>query len=527
MGLDASTQSLTACVIDVDEQTKVAELSIDYRGDGRLTDYGIGSDYLIPPRVEGEADQPARMFLAALDAMLDDLVEAGIAMERIAVINVSGQQHGHVYFGAESETCFAELRRTKSAESNLVSLLNSSLAYNAAPIWMTLNTTDQADFVRRKVGGSQAMIKISGSDAPLRFTGTVVRRVAEQFPGVYSATKTVQLISSWIPAVLCANPRVPIDIGNACGMTLMDYRKKQWSSKLVAAQATDLPGGTKSLKAKLPELAEPNSIVGKVAAYFVKKYGLSRSCKIAAGSGDNPQAKVLVQGDLLSLGTSFVNMVSTDGKSVDLQGLANAMYDGVGRPFMFGCRTNGALVWDAVRHQYGLGKEDYSQAEQALTQTKPGSNMVVWQPKGESFPLSNAIAMKRITPRGKGGLATDYSGVIETSLATVYLYSKSFALPTADTLFATGGATESSEIMRRVAGIWNRTVIPIAKGGPALGAAVAGASAISSRDFDVDALSAKVLKRSKPIAPRPDDVEAYHGKGDYLNRFSEKYAALI
>jgi hypothetical protein len=47
-----------------------------------------------------------------------------------------------------------------------------------------------------------------------------------------------------------------------------------------------------------------------------------------AGSGDNPQSKVQVAGDLLSLGTSFVNMTSTDGKVIDKSGLANAMYDG-------------------------------------------------------------------------------------------------------------------------------------------------------------------------------------------------------
>ena len=137
----------------------------------------------------------------------------------------------------------------------------------------------------------------------------------------------------------------------------------------------DLPGGSEGLLAKLPELAPPDSIVGNIAVYFVEKYGFSQECSIVAGSGDNPQAKVPVAGDLLSLGTSFVNMVSTDGETLDPEGFANAMYDGIGRPFMFGCRTNGAMVWDAVRNHYGLSKEEYEPAEAALRDVSPPDNL--------------------------------------------------------------------------------------------------------------------------------------------------------
>ncbi|MXV85614.1 xylulose kinase [Candidatus Poribacteria bacterium] len=545
LGLDSSTQSLSAVVIDIDTAEKCFEHSLDYRADARLNHFGIGEDYILPPREEGEAEQPPLMYLASLDALFADMREAGIPLENISLINTSGQQHGHVYLNRDADTLLAQLTRPDAVTSSLQILLKDAFAYPNAPIWMTANTTAQTEAVRNGVGGKAKMIDLSGSDAPLRFTGTVVRRVGEQFPECYTATAKVQLISSFIPAVLTGNADVPIDYGNGCGMSLMNYRGKVWDPALLAATAEGLPGGVERLPSKLPSLARPDSIVGSLAAYYVEKYGFDGRCAVIAGSGDNPQSKVPVAGDLLSLGTSFVNMVSTDGDTLDPEGFANAMYDGINRPFMFGCRTNGAMVWDAVRSQYGLSKEEYAPAEAALQTVAPGEFMTFWQPKTESFPVSGAF--ERIRATAQSTLAEDYTGIIETSLAAVYIYSAVFTKQTQDPLFVTGGATESPEIMRRVAGIWNRPTLPVETGGAALGAAVAGVKALFdaagksklaiekgdadadmvAESFDVEAFSAVVLKRGESIQPNPADVAAYHGEGKYLQQFREKYEKII
>ena len=530
LGLDLSTQSLSAVIVDIDTGDKSFEHSLDYRKDTRLNDFGIGADYIIPPRVEGEADQPPLMFFAALDAMFNDIRGAGVPLANIVVINGSGQQHGHVYLNGSAASMFSELKRNGSSQKALVDLLARSLAYLTSPIWMTSNTVEQTTFVRVAVGGTDEMIQISGSDAPLRFTGTTMRRVAEQFPEAYTATENIQLISSLIPAILTGNSKAPIDYGNGCGMSLMNYRTKNWSKELLEATAKGLLGGLEAFKRKLPDLVAPDTIVGTIASYFVEKYGFQPDCKIVAGSGDNPQAKVLVGGDLLSLGTSFVNMVSTDGKTFDMEGLANAMYDGIGRPFMFGCRTNGAMVWDDVRELYGLGKADYAPAEQALQETAPGTCMTFWQPKNESFPPSGGFDLTRTPHQTNPSLESDYTGIIETSLAAVYVHSEAFTRITDEPLYITGGATDSPEIMRRVAAIWNRKIVPVEKGGPALGAAVAGAYAYckeANEGFGVEEFSGILLKRSAPIQPRPEDVTAYHGSGKYLEQFRATAAKLV
>ena len=530
LGLDSSTQSLSSIVVDIDAAEKLFEHSLDYRKDKRTNDFGIGFDYIIPPRVEGEADQPPEMILASLDAMFDDLRTAGIALKDIVLINNSGQQHGHVYLNNRAERRFAQLRESGCGEISLVRLLSGSFSYLTAPIWMTSNTVNQANCVREGVGGSAKMIRLSGSDAPLRFTGAIMRRVAEQFPDLYRATENIQLISSLIPSILTGNSRAPIDYGNACGMSLMDYRTKNWSPELLKATSKGLPGGTGALARKLPNLVPPDTVVGDIGAYFVEKYGFHPECQVITGSGDNPQAKTLVAGDLLSLGTSFVNMVSTDGDVHDMSGTANAMYDGIGRPFMFGCRTNGAMVWDRVRALYGLGKEGYEPAETALKEVTPGSSMTFWQPKNESLPPSGSFDIIRVNPHADTWLGLDYSGVIETSLAAVYTHSERFTGTNNVPLYVTGGATDSPEIMRRVAAIWNREIIPIEKGGPALGAAVAGVHAYYkslNAAFDLEEFSRSVLRRRVPITPRPVDVAAYHPPGKYLEQFRVEEAKII
>ena len=257
LGLDSSTQSLSAIIVDIDAAQKVFEHSQDYRKDSRLNGFGIGADYILPPRVEGEANQPVEMILASVDAMFEDLRASGIAVKDIVVINNSAQQHGHVYLNNRAENRFARLRESGGGERSLIELLGGSFSYPTAPIWMTSNTATQADCIRECVGGKDKLIRLSGSNAPLRFTGLIVRRVAQQFPDAYRATATIQLISSLISAMLTGYSRAPMDYANACGTSLMDYRWWRWSQELLKATSEGLPGGTVALSKKLPELVPP------------------------------------------------------------------------------------------------------------------------------------------------------------------------------------------------------------------------------------------------------------------------------
>jgi len=530
LGLDFSTQSLSVVVLDIDSRTEVYKHSLDFLKDNRLNGFGIQQkDYIVPPRAEGEADQPPNMLFASLDAMFSDLKDDGIALEDIVIINTSGQQHSHVYLNHNASIIFARLNEKSSRQSDLVNLLEGCLAYNLAPIWMTSNTAKQAELIRNSIGGKEQLIKLSGSDAPLRFTGVVMRRVAQQFPEAYRQTENIQLISSLIPAILTGNSKVPIDFGNACGMSLMDYTHKEWSVSLIRATSNRLPGGEETLGSKLPAIVPPDTIVGIIAAYFCMKYGFAPACKVMVGSGDNPQSKVLVAGDVLSLGSSFVYMVSTDGNTRDMNGFANAMYDGIGRPFMFGCRTNGAMVWAQLRAMYGMAKDEYASAEKSLQQVPVAQGLVFWQPGNESFPPSGSYGFTRIGD-AKPGLGTDYAGLIESGLAAVFHHSRDLTGESNEPLYVMGGANNSLGILRRVSAIWRRQVIPLETGGAALGAAIAGVYAFLKsigKSTDIEQLSAGFVKRRQAIQLRSEDVIAVHEPGGYLDKFAVEEAKLI
>lgn len=67
-----------------------------------------------------------------------------------------------------------------------------------------------ADTVRTRVGGKEAIIAITGSDAPLRFSAFGIRRTAIQEPDIYNNTKLIHQLSSFIPAVLSAKWDSPL-----------------------------------------------------------------------------------------------------------------------------------------------------------------------------------------------------------------------------------------------------------------------------------------------------------------------------
>ena len=534
LGIDASTQSLSAVLLNSVTGETLWSRSLPYRDDPRLLGFGFEHDTMImPAREPGEAEQPPRLFIAALEALLADLKAAGFDTAAIAAINTSGQQHGHVYLNAQAKAAFARLKDAASAESNLLNLLADSFAYGGAPIWKTANTAAEAEHIRQATGGKAAIIERTGSDIPLRFAATVHRKLAIRYPAAYADTCHILQISSFVPAILAGDCTIPIDFGNACGTGLMNYKARSWDDVVMQAVAGDLPGGTAALAAKLPPIAHPLASCGTVAKYFQVKYGLPADCQIIAGSGDNPQSKVLATGDLLSLGTSFVYMISSPDGGVDMAGTANAMYDGLGRPFNFGCRTNGALAWDRLRLRHGLGAKDYAACDAALASVAPGSRIRFWHPDTESFPIVHAHPEPIRLDDGPADFAHDYAAVVDSSLGLVYRYGMKIAGPGAvndqSAISVCGGPSTSVGIMKRIAAIWNRPAIQAGSAGAALGAAVAAAVAIvpeDKRDAVAETLRKTIFTGKGVITPDAETVKAYHAPGGYLDQLEGAFEKL-
>src|ERR1017187_8623642 len=96
LGLDSSTQSLSALLIDTDTGKVVVHRSVNF-GE-RLPQYGAPKGFLANDD-EGIKHSDPLMWVEALELVLQDLRNAGVDLGRVRGISGAGQQHGSVYLG--------------------------------------------------------------------------------------------------------------------------------------------------------------------------------------------------------------------------------------------------------------------------------------------------------------------------------------------------------------------------------------------------------------------------------------------
>ena len=90
LGIDASTQSLSAVLLNSSNGEILWSRSLAYRDDPRLVGFGFEHEtMIIPAREPGEAEQPPRLFIAALEALFADLKAAGFDTAAIAAIRTT------------------------------------------------------------------------------------------------------------------------------------------------------------------------------------------------------------------------------------------------------------------------------------------------------------------------------------------------------------------------------------------------------------------------------------------------------
>ena len=518
LGLDFSTQSVKALVsvfnVASGEHSCPAEKSVNFVHDPRLSSkYPLSpEDYMCREKSEpGEANQQALLPVAALDAVLTDLSSV-YDLGKIDVVNISAQQHAHVFLARDASSVLDRLNGTSTADSTLPldQVLGDLFALPFMRTWRTSCTAEDAATVRKRVGGKRRMIEITGSDAPPRFSGFGLRRTTLRFPGEYAASSHFHQLSSLIPAVLTGRADVPLDYGNACGTSMMDYSARDWSEPVLEAVAADLPGGVPALRSKLPRIVSAKTIVGYVSGYFVAKYGFSGKCRVCVGSGDNPQTKALVGGTLLSLGSSFVLMAATSADkegSYDWSGSANAMYDALDRPFMFGCRTNGALMWNRVREMHGVAPDDHRGFETALSAAaeRGTPRPLLWNEAPESFPVGPQCGPLR--DGFEAERVADISGIVDSSLGSVRLQSAGFTSASGSILVA-GGPSASMGVCLRVSAIWDEVVHVVRSEGAALGAALSGAVTLLERTHEERSYDEFVSKVEKTFYEQGSGIKA-------------------
>ena len=157
LGLDSSTQSLSAVVIDLDAGKVVYEHSLNF--DQALPQFKTKNGVL-PNRDPLVKHGNPLLWAAALDLLFAQMKKDKVALKNILAVSGSGQQHGSVYLNEQVVAALAALDPKKS----LVENLDGVFARKTSPIWMDSSTSKECEEIRKKLGGVKYTASRTGSD---------------------------------------------------------------------------------------------------------------------------------------------------------------------------------------------------------------------------------------------------------------------------------------------------------------------------------------------------------------------------
>jgi xylulokinase len=475
VGLDSSTQSLSAVVLERSEHGHrvVLERSLNY--DEALPHYGTQHGVLRTSGpasagpdgplkggpYEGEVLSSPLMWAEALDTMLGRLAE-DIDVSRIAAISGSAQQHGSVYMNRDAARTLAALDPQRPVHEQLA----TALSREESPIWMDSSTAEECAEIARAVGGAEVLAQRTGSRAFERFTGPQIRKFFKRNPSGYAATATVHLVSSYLASLL-AGRHAPLDPGDASGMNLMELSTASWWSPAVDATAPDL-------REKLPSIAPSWTIAGPLSPYWRTRHGLS-AAKVVVWSGDNPCSLIGVglvrEGHVaISLGTSDTIFGLMREPRVDRGGTGHVFGAPTGDFMGITVFSNGSLARERVRDDYGMTWVEFSAA---LDRTPPGNGgamMLPWfQPEITPAVAHPGVRRQQLDATDA---AANVRAVVEAQLLSMALHSRWMGVAI-DTIYATGGAAANAQILRVMADVFGASVARISvSNSAALGAAL-------------------------------------------------------
>jgi xylulokinase len=461
LGLDSSTQSLSAIVLDVDGSRRRVPFEDSIQFDDAFPGYGTNHGVL-PDRDPTIATSPPLLWVEALEQMMARIARSGLDLRQLHAISGSAQQHGSVYLNGHADETLASLDPARPLASQIRSILSRPVA----PIWMDSSTSAECAEIESAVGGAQALAQHTGSRAFERFTAAQIRKFSKQEPARYAATDRIHLVSSFLASLLTGHD-APMDPGDGSGTNLMDLASCQWWQPAVESTA---PG----LAAKLPPVAASSTVVGTLSPYWQTRYGFPPA-RVIAWSGDNPCSLVGVglvrEGRLaVSLGTSDTVFGLMREPRVDRTGTGHVFGAPTGDYMGLTCFKNGSLARERIRDAFGLTWSSFSES---LRRTPPGNRgaiMLPWfEPEITPTVLTPGVHRYGMTAEDPDA---NVRGVIEGQQMAMALHSRWMGV-TVDTIHATGGAAANRDILQVMADVFGAVVYQLQVGNSAaLGAAL-------------------------------------------------------
>jgi xylulokinase len=458
LGLDCSTQGLTAIVVEIKGNTRQVVFNSSLNFDRDFPDYGTTGG--VNRGTDGEVTASPLMWADALDRMMARIARAAeLDLDDLRAIAGSAQQHGSVYLNQDA----ARVWRSLDASSALAPQLKDTLSRQASPVWMDATTTAQCGEIEAALGGADATAALTGSPASERFTGPQIRKFAQRDPRAYAQTARIHLVSSFLASLL-AGADVAIDPGDGSGMNLMDLRHNRWSPEALDATA---PG----LGDRLPPIAPSWDIVGRLSSYWQRRYSLP-AIPIVPWTGDNPSSLVgtgIISDGVLavSLGTSDTAFTCTTGPASES---SHVFRSPTGDFMNLVCFRNGSLAREWVRMAYRLDWD----AMATLLEESPGNEGLLMLPWLET-EITPRVARHGLRRFGFDRLdaARNVRGLVEGQMMAIANHAAGVGAVPMRKIIATGGAAVNRAILQVMANVFGVDVYRLdVENSAALGAAL-------------------------------------------------------
>ncbi len=507
LGLDSSTQSFKATIIDADKGEIVASAAVNFSTE--LSKYGCPNGVLPNTDLLVKHSNPL-MWLEALDLVLSKLKSENAPLGMVLGISGSGQQHGSVYLNSRFEAILDDLNPALS----LAEQIEPALSRKTSPIWMDSSTSAECKEISLAVGAKRLQ-EITGSPAIERFTGPQIRKFWKKQPEDYEKTVNIHLVSSFMASVLCGE-NAPIDYGDGAGMNLLNLKTLVWDFQITEATA---PG----LINKLPPAAPSKELAGILSPYF-KKYGFRDEVPVIVWSGDNPCSLIGVGAGesgtaVISLGTSDTFFAAMSSPHTDPEGCGHVFGNPFGGFMSLICFKNGSLAREKVKDECVA---DWDAFEKALSESKPGNGGNIMLPY--FVPEITPLVLKEGARysgtddfrSGKSPSSVKIRAVVESQVLSMKLHSRWIG-EKFTRIRVTGGASKSRGICQIIADVFQASVEKISVPDSAtLGAAIRAACAMEP--LKRNEISARFAVATETIEPDKSTAGVYD---DMLAKFAE------
>jgi xylulokinase len=471
LGIDTGTSGTRAVLLDAA---------------GRVASSATAEHAPISSLRPGWAEQdPHGWWNAACRAIPECLARAGVSPGEIDGIGLTGQMHGLVLLGSDSE------------------VLRPSI------IWCDQRTEAECRAITEKVG-AQRLIELTANPAVTGFTLPKIWWVQKNEPELWGRVRTILLPKDYVRFRLTGARA--IDVADASGTLLLDVVNRRWSAPMmeISKLSEDL----------LPRVFESQEVASHISEEGARATGLRAGIPVVAGAGDQAAGAVgmgIVRPGAVSatIGTSGVVFAATASPLLDPKGRIHTFCHAVPKRWHVMGVTQAAgfsLRW--FRDQFGIAssyagdfaRDAYDSLMDEAGAVPGGADGLLWAPylMGERTP--------HLDPHARGALVGLTATHTRAHVVRAILEGVAFSLRDTLAIFSElklpiesirlGGGGARGTVWRQVqADVYGMPVDLVeAEEGPAYGAALlagVGVGAWPSVESACEA-AVRVAKRIEP-----------------------------